>query len=85
MTEMMHCQSCGMPLVTDKEYFGKNKDGSINEDYCEHCFPNGEFNNPDETVEEMIESCIPFLENMSREDARDMLKEFLPTLKRWRK
>ena len=39
---MMHCQSCGMPM-TEASHFGKNADGSYNEDYCCHCYPNGAF------------------------------------------
>ena len=86
------CQSCGMPLEAE-EMFGKNADGSKNEDYCQYCFPNGAFTNPNETLEEMIESCVPFLvkneENpdgmyQDAEGARKMLQEHLPTLKRWK-
>lgn len=36
------CQSCGMP-ITSKEQLGKNKDGSMNIDYCKYCYENGEF------------------------------------------
>ena len=36
------CQSCGMP-ITSNEQLGKNKDGSINTDYCKYCYENGEF------------------------------------------
>ena len=42
-----------------------------------------------ETMEEMIESCIPFwLEENDRkteEDARNKMREFFPHLKRWKK
>jgi|GEM_PF-90644 len=86
---MMHCQSCGMPMTEDSQ-FGENADGSKNEDYCCHCYPNGAFENPNETMEEMIESCIPFLVEdgahaTDEDSARKLLTEFLPTLKRWKK
>jgi len=88
MQNEKYCQSCGMPL-TEEEMFGKNVDGSKNEDFCCHCYPNGMFTNPSETLEEMIESCIPFLVDdgvcPDNESARKMLAEFLPTLKRWKK
>jgi len=39
-------------------------------------------------VEEMIECCIPFVlqdgEFKTEEEAREMLSNYLPTLKRWR-
>lgn len=80
------CQSCGMPM-TAEEHFGKNADGSKNEDYCIYCYPNGAFGK-DETMEEMVETCIPFmLEDgtcTTAEEAREGLLKYLPTLKRWR-
>lgn len=84
---MDFCQSCGMPMETE-EVFGQNADGSKNQDYCVHCFKNGKFNSPNETVEEMIETCVPFYaeaQKVSKEEARKVLKEILPQLKRWRK
>jgi hypothetical protein len=85
---MIHCQSCGMPM-TEESHFGKNTDGSKNEDYCCHCYPAGAFTNPNETMDEMIESCIPFMVEdgvhaKDEESARALLTEFLPTLKRWK-
>lgn len=84
---MNFCQSCGMPMETE-EVFGRNADGSKNQDYCFHCFKDGKFNSPNETVEEMIETCVPFYaeaQKVSKEEARKALKEILPQLKRWRK
>lgn len=79
------CQSCGMPL-DDESLFRKNKDGSKNNDYCRYCFPNGTFSK-DETMDEMIESCIPFRINEDcpdAETARRKMMEYFPTLKRWK-
>jgi len=89
MENLIHCQSCGMPL-SEESHFGKNSDGSKNEDYCCHCYPAGAFTNPNETMDEMIESCIPFMVEdgvhaKDEESARALLTEFLPTLKRWKK
>lgn len=78
------CQSCGMPMEKE-ELLGKNKDESVNTEYCIYCYPNGEFNKPDETLEEMIETCIPFLvkEGFTETGAREHLEQTLKNLKRW--
>jgi uncharacterized glyoxalase superfamily protein PhnB len=81
-----HCQSCGMPMGANEKY-GTNADNSINEDYCEHCFTNGAFINNDCTMEEMIDFCAPHVmeaQGINKSDAKKMLQEFIPTLKRWR-
>ncbi|MCL2610929.1 MAG: zinc ribbon domain-containing protein [Defluviitaleaceae bacterium] len=87
MENEIFCQSCGMPM-TEENLHGKNKDGSKNEDYCCYCFPNGEFTNPNETLEQMIESCIPFIieagEAPDEDSARKMCQEYMPNLKRWK-
>lgn len=80
------CQSCGTPL--SKESFpGSNADGSKNREYCRYCFQNGSFVK-DESMEEMIESCIPFRINETdcpdAESARSNMLAHFPTLKRWR-
>jgi len=81
-----YCQSCGMPMSEDS-LFGKNADGSKNDDYCCYCYPSGSFSNPNETLEEMIESCVPFMVEdgvcPDADSARKLLQEHLPTLKRW--
>ena len=78
------CQSCGMSMKSE-ELYGKNKDGSFGTDYCKYCYPNGEFNKPNETFEEMVESCIPFemKEGFTEEEARERLTKNLKTLRRW--
>lgn len=78
------CQSCGMPMTED-EHFGKDADGSVNKEYCHYCLVDGKFK--DETLEEMVESCIPFaLENgvyADAETARKEMPSYLRALKRW--
>ncbi len=46
------CQSCGMPLKID-EVKGTKADGSLSQNYCIHCFVNGEFTWKDATAEQM--------------------------------
>ena len=79
------CQSCSM-MMGEEEY-GCNADGSRNTDYCKYCYPDGNFGK-DETMEEMIESCIPFWVGGGRcktpEEAREQMRKLFPTLKRWK-
>lgn len=67
---------------------GTNSDGSKNEDYCKYCYVDGSFTS-DISMEGMIELCVPHMvsanSGMSEDEARRMMKEFFPTLKRWRK
>ena len=67
--------------------FGRNADGSVNTDYCKYCYPEGSFGK-DETMEEMIDRCVPFyvgMEFKTADEARAHLAKLYPTLKRWRK
>ena len=84
--EMKHCQSCCMPLETENVY-GTNADGTPNNEYCHHCLQAGAFGNPNETMEEMIESCIPHVLEAhvwpNEETARTEMMKIFPTLKRW--
>ncbi len=85
--DQIFCQSCALPM-TEEDQLGKNADGSLNMDYCRYCYAEGSFTK-EETMEEMIESCVPFtLEAGVYPDAdaaRKGMMEFFPTLKRWRK
>lgn len=79
------CQSCGSDMATLSP--GKNADGSDNTDYCVYCYPAGSFNNPNETIQEMIDTCAPFWVEYGIAtdiaDAKNKLANHLPTLKRW--
>ncbi len=87
--EQQFCQSCGMPLT--EEYFSKNADGSANEEYCTYCYKDGAFTE-NVTMEEMIEHCLQFLDDfntdsekkMTKEEAREQMRQYFPTMKRWR-
>jgi len=84
------CQSCGsyFPL---EGFYGTNEDGSLSEDYCKYCWIDGKYGSPDETLEEMVESCLPWRVKSDKnpdgyetaEIARvEMMKSFAK-LKRW--
>lgn len=78
------CQSCGMPMQAE-EQFGTDSHMNKTEEYCCYCYEGGEFKQPNLTVEEMIEGCVPFMveEGFDEKTARNMLHSSLPHLKRW--
>lgn len=81
--EPKFCQSCGMPM--EGQEYGTEKDGRINGDYCGYCYQIGAFTF-EGTLDEMIEICVPHMaeSGMGAEEARKMMREFMPSLKRWR-
>jgi len=85
--EKHYCQSCGMPLGDDLEMCGTESDGSKSNDYCVYCYNDGQFT-ADVSMDQMIEHCLDYLPEfdpkMTEEQARKMMKEYFPTLKRWR-
>lgn len=80
-----YCQSCGMPLSYN--FYGTEKNGEKSLEYCSYCYENGAFKQPDLTMEEMIDMCIPFMKQngMDEDKAKTLMENSLPTLKRWRK
>ena len=84
------CQSCGMKLERDEDC-GTEQDGSRSGEYCAFCYQQGRFTR-EVTMGEMIENNLQYLDEwnrasgtqLTREQARKGLEEFLPTLKRWR-
>ncbi|MGE8203547.1 zinc ribbon domain-containing protein [Heyndrickxia sp. NPDC080065] len=80
------CQSCGMPM-SDSSVFGTEKSGEKNKEYCIYCYQDGKFKQPDITMEEMINFCVPFMveDGMKEEEALAILQKTMPYLKRWRK
>lgn len=85
--EEKFCQSCGMPMGETDEFYGTEADGSKSKDYCKYCYDKGTFT-ANSTMDEMIEFCVPIMakENpdMNEATARSMMKQFFPTLKRWK-
>ncbi len=85
------CQSCGMNMKSAED-FGTHADRTRNEEYCHYCYQNGAFTH-DVTMDEMVETNLKYLDhwnketgnNFTVEEARPMLRGFLPTLKRWKK
>ena len=88
--ENKFCQSCGMP-ITSEEQFGRNADGSKNEEYCSYCYRDGAFTE-NCTMDEMIDHSLQFLDEVNKdmehpstkEEARAEMQKLFPMLKRWR-
>ena len=77
------CQCCGMPL--EDEIISRNKDGSMNEDYCKWCYADGTYTYSN--MDDLIEVCVKNMasENFSEEQARSYLKIELPKLDYWKR
>ena len=48
-----NCQSCEIPLKKDPQGGSHNADGTKNTMFCSYCFENGQFKQPDFTVDQM--------------------------------
>ena len=77
------CQCCGMPL--EEGLFGRDKDGTINEDYCRWCYADGTFTYSN--MDQLIDVCIPNMkaQGFSEDQARDYMKQLLPSLDYWKR
>lgn len=75
-----------MPLQ-NKEDFGGNADGSVNEEYCCFCFQKGRFLDEGITLQGKIEKNVKIAVQMgmTEAEARKMATSVLPKLKRWKK
>ena len=76
------CQCCGMPL--EDSILSHNKDGSLNEDYCQWCYADGTYTYSD--MDELIDVCVGNMvsESFTEEQVRAYLRSTLPTLDYWK-
>jgi hypothetical protein len=82
------CQSCAMPMLQEEQH-GKEKDNSLNEDYCVYCYKDGSFTNNCD-MNQMIEFCVGIIdcvnkerpEKITAEQYRVQMEITFPTLKR---
>ena len=77
------CQCCGMPL--EDTIISHEKDGTLNEDYCQWCYADGTYTYSD--MDELINVCVKHMvgENFTEEQARAYMKQVLPTLDYWKR
>lgn len=78
------CQCCGMP-IEDDEIISRDKDGTLNEDYCKWCYADGTYIYSN--MDDLIDVCVGHMvnENFSEEQARTYMKELLPKLDYWKR
>jgi hypothetical protein len=56
-------------------------------DYCHWCFSNGIFTEPEISLPDMVDKCVATMTKkgiMPEAQARSLMNQVLPTLKRWR-
>ena len=83
-----YCQSCMMPKGSDMFKEGTEKDGTLNLEYCNYCYVNGEFMRSDSicTAKDMQE----FVKGILKEQGVGKVKRWfytigIPKLNRWKK
>lgn len=78
------CQCCGMP-IDDDAILGRDKDGTLNEDYCKWCYADGTYTYSD--MDELIDVCVRHMvnEDFTEEQARAYMKAMLPQLDYWKR
>jgi len=75
-----------MPIADGFDNLGTEADGSRATEFCSFCYQNGTFTNPDQTLDEMVQSSIDFMVaefKMPVEQATQMSNEYIRPLKRW--
>lgn len=79
----LRCQCCGMPL--EDSIIGRDKDGSLNENYCQWCYADGTYTYSN--MDDLINVCIPQMvkQGFSEKQAREYMEQMLPTLDYWKK
>lgn len=78
------CQCCGMP-IEDDAILGREKDGTLNEEYCKWCYADGIYTYND--MDQLIDVCVKNMvnENFTEEQARSYMKEMLLKLDYWKR
>ena len=81
--QQLICQCCGMPL--EDAIIGREKDGTLNEDYCKWCYADGTYtySNMDDLIDVCVRSMVS--ESFTEEQARAYLRQTLPRLDYWKR
>jgi hypothetical protein len=75
-----------MPLGKPED-FGTDQAGYRVNDFCVHCFVGGAFTEPGISMQAMLDRCVSIMDQggiMPAAQARTLLTDVLPRLKRWR-
>lgn len=86
MDNQQRCQSCGMPL--SEGFFGTMQGGKETTEYCNFCFQQGSFTEPELTVDAMLSCSIEHMKKELQFDeakATQMANDVIPHLRRWNK
>lgn len=77
------CQCCGMPL--EDTIISKEKDGSLNEQYCKWCYADGEYMYSN--MDELIDVCVKGMVSPEHPEGevRAYLAGMLPKLDYWKR
>ena len=77
------CQCCGMPM--DDSIISREKDGSLNEEYCKWCYADGTYTYSD--MDDLIEVSVRHMvsEGFPEKQARSYLEQTLPHLDYWKR
>ena len=79
-----YCQSCAMPMESD-DHYGSNADNTQNRAYCCFCYREGQFIEPEVTLEQMQERVKAIMTEVQVSPAViEKVINLIPTLKRWR-
>lgn len=81
------CQSCAMPLEKASD-FGTEKDGSASKEYCHFCYQNGEWVNPEMTIQDAVKQGHQAIDGMQANPVKKWFMKkgcemMIPKLKRW--
>ena len=78
------CQCCGMP-IKDDSILGRDKDGTLNEEYCKWCYADGTYTYSN--MDDLIDVCVKHMvnEDFTEEQARSYMKQLLPSLDYWKR
>ena len=82
--DIQFCQSCGVPLNSNK-IKGTEDNGIKNNEYCKYCYENSHFKNPEMNLDEMKNNVKTQMRKLDlHEHTIQKAINSLPVLKRWK-
>lgn len=80
------CQSCGMPLKSDPQKGGTEKDGTKSVKYCSYCYQEGKFSSPEiDTAKKMQQFCMGIMKEKGMPKFMAWIfTRGIPKLDRWK-
>lgn len=71
--------------VSINTLLGREKDGTLNEEYCKWCYADGTYTYSN--MEDLIDVCVKYMvnENLTEEQTRAYMMEKLPKLDYWKR